>query len=505
MQPAGIPNVALRRPDRRPHPIHTRTTGNDLAGLGNRQICTPGGIPVPRIRPVEIPVPVAGGFRLQVVAPGLSCVGADAPADVVQGVVAFQVVGMDHTVGRRNQHRPGPKVGMLAVPGIVFPPLVIKGRAAVDAHPGSRLDMDDVVGRDGIELQVILHRGVLKIRIGPDHIEKVAVLPVVGVGVEHAEVVAVAVAKHQHGPLGVVVDPDMLRPNVLRLEGPVAAPRIFIPFVSARRNRNDALHAGVGWIAPGIHILHETGLIPPGSRHPRRRPDVVELDPLAAERCRIRIQLVGLVRSDAGGRRPRVALASAVEMPVVHDDPLDSLVHQGGDHIHVEGALRGPESLGIAAAGVPDILVSLLVQAHLHAHRLLGGERHERVVVGDADQIQTRVIARGAQTVASPSVMVAPTCAIEPIHVFHEGSRKTHLHAGVGDVSALLDGVLRPLPVGAGPRVVHPAHAEVEATVAVGLVHRLVRKINRLMHVPQIRDMNGVLPKGRISHQAEQT
>ena len=223
----------------------------------------------------------------------------------------------------------------------------------------------------------------------------------------------------------------MLRPDILRLKGPVSAPGIFISFVSSRRDGNHALDVGVGRVAPGIHVLHISGLVPPWGGHPGRRPDVVELDPLASKCCRIRIQLIGLVWSDAGGRRPRIALASAVKMPVVHDDPIDPLIHQGGNHVHVKGTLRRPKSLGITATGVPHIPVSLLVQSHLHAHCLFGGQRHERVVVGDAHQVQARIIARGAKTVASPAVMATPACSIEAIHVFHEGSRKTHLDAGV--------------------------------------------------------------------------
>ena len=206
---------------------------------------------------------------------------------------------MDDAVGGGDKDRPRPEVGVLTAARIVLAPFVIVGRSAVDTDPRSGLDVDDVVGRHGIEFEIILDRGVFEIRIASHHAEEVAVLAVIGVRVEHAEVVPVAVAEEKHRPLRVIVARDVRAPDVLRLESTVATASVLVAFVASGGNSDDLLHHGVGRTAVRVHILHVTRLITPRRGDLGRRPDIVELHPLAAIAGGIRIELIRFVRTDA--------------------------------------------------------------------------------------------------------------------------------------------------------------------------------------------------------------
>ncbi len=67
----------------------------------------------------------------------------------------------------------------------------------------------------------------------------------------------------------------------------------------------------------------------------------------------------------------------------------------------------------------------------------------------------------------------------------------------MGEVVALLDGVLGPLAVGAEALIMDAADAEVEDSGAVGIVDGLVGVVDGLVHVPEVGHMDGVLGEGR--------
>ena len=263
METAGVPNVALWRPDSGADAVGAGAAVDDFISFGDGEIRAAGGVAIPRIRAVEVPIPVAGGLGLQIEPPSLRGVGSDSPAHIVHRVVGFEIVGVDHTIRRGNEDGPGPKVGVLAIARVVFTPFVVVGGAAVDADPRAGLDVNRVVRGNGIQLEVILHGGVFEIRIRTRHVKKVAVLAVVGVGIEHPEIVAVAVAEDEHRALGVIVHGDIRAPNILGLEGAIAAARVFVALVASGGDGDDFFDIRAGWVARRVDVLDEARLVSP--------------------------------------------------------------------------------------------------------------------------------------------------------------------------------------------------------------------------------------------------
>lgn len=247
------------------------------------------------------------------------------------------------------------------------------------------------------------------------------------------------------------------------------------------------------WMAPdsGIHVLHVVRLVGPGGQDLGRRPDVRELDPFAAEGIRAAVDDVRRVGLAGAGRTPRKVGHRAEQMAVVHDHPFQSFFHQRRDDGFVERALRRPETLGILG-GAPAILVLLLVQADLHDHGFLAGQRHQAVVVRDAHHVQAR-IAQGGFFVVARRLVVRGGVA-EGVRVFRQGTGIAALRTGVGHapVVRIAHGGGRPILIGVlAVAIEHAAHDAVgHASVAVRHDGVFVGVVDRLVHVPEVRDVD---------------
>ena len=366
--------------------------------------------------------------------------------------------------------------------------------------------MDNVVGARRVHIEIILYARMFEIGIGFAHLEKHFVLPVPRVGVLHSVIVAVTVAQKEHGIGGIVVHADVFGPHVFRLEGAVTAATVFISLVASRGHRDDFLD-GLGG---RIHPLDVMRLIRPRGQDLCRGPDILELDPGAAQLGGGGVLDFSRVDPARAGARPGEIGNRAEKVAVIHDDPLQAFLHQRGNHPFRERAFRRPKTLGVLG-GVPQLFVLLLVQTDLHLHRFLACERHQAVVIRDPDRVEAWIIPRCAKAVPRPIDRIVPRRARaespEVVVVFGQRSRITHLRAPVLDalVGGGLAGILGPRRVCANPVAIpHALDAEVEATIGIDRLRRFVGVINRLMHVPEIGDMNGFRRKSRCRHTKEE-
>ena len=489
---AGVVGLALGRENAGTAMVAARIARDDFVGLGDGQIAGPGRIAVPRIGRVVVPIPIAARLAVEIEMPRLGRVVAEAPLDVVDvlgagQIAVFHVVGGEHAVLGGHQHAPRIHVGHHAVAVLVGKPLLVVRRAAVDADPAPGLDVDHVVGIRRIQAQIVLHAGVFEIGVGIAHVHEGLVLAVPGIGVLHAVVVAVAVAQQQHRLRRVVVGRDVAAPHVFRLEGAVAAASVFVALVASRRHRDDLLDRAVR----RIHIARVMRLVGPRRQHLRRRPHVLQALPGAAQVRRTAVAHLGLVRPARTSAVPREVVDGAEEMAVVHDHPFEPFGHQRGDHRVVEGAFRRPKALRIGAARVPSFLVLLLVQLDLHAHRFHAGQRHQAVVVGDPHHVQPRVARTGLQIVARVADVAAPARIIPPqrLVVLRQRPRIAHLRTAVARRPR--HRARRPVAIAVvAVAIPHPLHAEIEPAVGIDRSRRFIGKINRLVHVPQMRHMD---------------
>ncbi len=200
---AGIVRIALGREHAGPLRVGSGVPIDHLVRLLHRAIAGARHVAVPRIRAVEVPVPVAGRLAVEIPVPRARGVVADPPLHVVHvraqpEVAVLEGVGEDDAVLRGDEDGPRPPVRVLPVDVRRGEPFLEVRRAAIDPDPGTRLHVDHLVRVRRPLLEVVLHAREVEIVVVIAHVEEQIVLPVPRVGILHAVVVPVAVAQDQH-------------------------------------------------------------------------------------------------------------------------------------------------------------------------------------------------------------------------------------------------------------------------------------------------------------------
>ena len=219
---------------------------------------------------------------------------------------------------RGHKNGPRPAVRAFAVDVGGGQPLLKIRRTAVDADPGTGLDMNNIVRSGLICVEIILDAHEIEIVVVIAHIEKRAHLPVPGIGVLHPVIVPVTVTKNEHRMVAVPVHIRMRTPNILGLERAVSPAAILIALIAAGRHGDDFLRVAVG----GINVLNVMRLVRPRREHLRWRPNILKLNPCAAEFCGGGVLNLGRIRSAGTRVRPREVRYGPEKMSIVHDHPL---------------------------------------------------------------------------------------------------------------------------------------------------------------------------------------
>ena len=517
---AGVPRPALRVPDRRGRRLGgsgAHDGGRVLKGLvaGDRgldfHVERGAVIHVAGVQRAEEEVPGAFGRRgrtawiedlrgahraarggAQVIgrADPVLCRGDDGPvADVFRPTVD------DVDLALRVDRRPVPVEELR------------RTEVALGVDPCAVLHVHEIRGRHGVRIEVLLdHAGHEARTHGLAH-EVRHRLGVVGVPAAPC-VVAVMGEHHEHRARRIVRGRQLLQP--LHAQRRVAV--LPAQALAARHDDDRTRRAGFG-----VHPLRAMREVGPRQRLGRA---AAPADRDAIERRRGTVDLVGLVGwiavHPARSELHREVGIGARDLLTAHERPLDSLLLQDRDQALAEGHLAGEEALADAGVRAPHARVGLLVEADVHAHRIVIAQRQERMVIRELHDVHARPRRRTGvgERVAGLSPRIDPERAVpelptrlgERLDVGDEPTAEADLRAALGGPGDRVHGVARAVLVGRHS-VIEPedrtkvvrgircapvaAQDRLPGTlVTVRSARLLVGPVDRLLKVPQVGEVH---------------
>ena len=498
---AGVVGFALGDEDRGADLIGERGPGVGAVDHVDGGVCGAGGVGVPDLG--AVPVPIVGGLSDEEHAPGAVAEIAGGVDDVVEVGRARRVDGVGVVEGEDvglglGDGGPGVDIGGGgAGADIASEPLLELGVAGIRAGPGAVLDVDDVGGVHGESIEVVIHGGDVVVGVARDPVDHVLEVVVVVTLGSASEVVAVVVEDDEHGVVGVGVLVKVGVHDLVVEEGAVAASSVFVAFIACCGDGDDLGDRA----RVGIDVLRDVGLVSEGRGDLGGCPEVLKLDPGSSGGCGVGVELIGAVGTrDPRGVRVGVVQARAVEVDVVHEDPIEPGFDERGDHACGERGF-GWEKPGGIRWGAELARSHALMERDLEDDGLLIDQGHEGMEVPEPDHLESwipeRCVVGGGKRGLFGGVgrgPVGPEPAVDPggferVEVLDEGSGEGDMRAEVREGGPGVDGVGRPVRVGTEALVVDIGDGEGEEGVGSEGVE--VGDVAGLVHVPEEPDVDG--------------